>query len=710
MSDLASWQGDNELYLAAAMKWLRRLLKLHIFHQQIPVTQHTVPAEPEQHPPAKRGLFRRPPVMPSQATPIHLLPPASITLEMVEDAAKKMNEIAQRMQPPPSLLILGKRFGLSRFDRDVLLLCAGVEMDTRIAALCGMAQGDTNANYPTFALAMALFDDPAWDTRSPRQPLRYWEMLEINQPRSSALNASPLRADERIVNYIKGLNYLDDRLTPLVVQMEVGEASSELPPSQQSAVDRITRHLSEASEMASPPAIQLLGPDGPSKQLVVRGVAEALGLVVYRLPAKLLPAQTADLETFARLWERESMLVPIALYVEAREDDSRDENAARAPGLDQLLARSNGFFFLDAHERLTELGRPSVTLDISKPTAAEQQAGWAAALGDQAPESPALLAAQFDLNLTAINQIAAAEVANVAGDPRPLDERLWDACLISTRPHLEALAQKIEAKAEWENIVLPKTEVETLKQIAQQVRQRGKVYEEWGFRDRMNRGLGISALFAGDSGTGKTMAAEVIANELRLNLYRIDLSAVISKYIGQTEKNLRRLFDAAENGGAILFFDEADAIFGKRSEVKDSHDRYANIEINYLLQRMESYRGLAILATNMKSALDTAFLRRLRFVVDFPFPSAEERKQIWEKVFPARTPTEGLDLDRLKKHELTGGSIQNIALNAAFMAAHAGAAVTMPILFDAIKAEMRKIGRPINEADFRLKEQERATV
>jgi len=185
----------------------------------------------------------------------------------------------------------------------------------------------------------------------------------------------------------------------------------------------------------------------------------------------------------------------------------------------------------------------------------------------------------------------------------------------------------------------------------------------------MNRGLGISALFAGESGTGKTMAAEVIANELKLHLYRIDLSAVVNKYIGETEKNLRRVFDAAEDSGAILFFDEADALFGKRSEVKDSHDRYANIEISYLLQRMEAYRGLAILATNMQSALDLAFMRRLSFIVKFPFPGAKERKLIWENVFPkadeARgltgTPVEGLNYDHLANLNLTGGLIQKSA-------------------------------------------------
>src|SRR2546421_3465174 len=248
----------------------------------------------------------------------------------------------------------------------------------------------------------------------------------------------------------------------------------------------------------------------------------------------------------------------------------------------------------------------------------------------------------------------------------PLADQLWDACRMSARPHLDMLAQRLEPKVTWDDLVLPPEETAILHQLADQVYQRSKVYEEWGFADKMNRGLGINALFAGESGTGKTMAAEVIANALHLYLYRIDLSAVVSKYIGETEKNLRRLFDAAEDGGAILFFDEADALFGKRSEVKDSHDRYANIEINYLLQRMEAYRGLAILATNMKSALDTAFMRRLRFVCTFPFPAVAQRKAIWQKMFPPAMPREELDFDRLARFNVTGGENPNIAFNPGF--------------------------------------------
>jgi SpoVK/Ycf46/Vps4 family AAA+-type ATPase len=217
----------------------------------------------------------------------------------------------------------------------------------------------------------------------------------------------------------------------------------------------------------------------------------------------------------------------------------------------------------------------------------------------------------------------------------------------------------------------------------------------------MNRGLGIGALFAGESGTGKTMTAEVLARELRLNLYRIDLSSVVSKYIGETEKNLRRVFDAAEGGGTILFFDEADALFGKRSEVKDSHDRYANIEINYLLQRMEGYRGLAILATNRRAALDPAFVRRLRFIVEFDFPGSAERRKLWSRAFAPAVQTDGLDLDRLAQLILSGGSIANVAMDATFAAAGAGTPVTMPLVLAAVGREMRKQGRPVNDGDLR---------
>jgi SpoVK/Ycf46/Vps4 family AAA+-type ATPase len=221
------------------------------------------------------------------------------------------------------------------------------------------------------------------------------------------------------------------------------------------------------------------------------------------------------------------------------------------------------------------------------------------------------------------------------------------------------------------------------------------------FGSKSKRGLGISALFAGGSGTGKTLAADVLAQALKLDLYRIDLSAVVSKYIGETEKNLGRVFDAAEMGGVILLFDEADALFGKRSDVKDSHDRYANMEVAYLLQRMETYPGLAILTTNLKNSIDQAFLRRIRFIVQFPFPDANQRAEIWRRVFPARMPKEGVDEVKLAKLSVAGGNIRNIALNAAFIAAQARESVRMEHILQAAKNEYAKMERPLTDTEVK---------
>jgi SpoVK/Ycf46/Vps4 family AAA+-type ATPase len=264
---------------------------------------------------------------------------------------------------------------------------------------------------------------------------------------------------------------------------------------------------------------------------------------------------------------------------------------------------------------------------------------------------------------------------------------------------LDDLGRRTTPLAGWDDLVLPAAQRAVLSEIVAHVRRRSTVHDDWGFEDVLRRGLGVTALFAGGSGTGKTLAAEVLANELGLDLFVIDLSQVVNKYIGETEKNLRRVFDAAERGGAVLLFDEADALFGKRSEVKDSHDRYANIEVSYLLMRMEAYRGLAILTSNMKKSMDSAFLRRLRFVVDFPFPDASERAEIWRRVIPDRAPAEGLDTERLAQLTVSGGSIRNIALSAAFLAADEGASLQMRHLLAATRTEYLKLERSVTSAE-----------
>jgi hypothetical protein len=665
MDDSAHWQEGNEQYLALALAWLRLRLAWQ--------TERTQGSPPS---------------------------PQAVTEAEVAQAASVL-AAAEETEPPPALVMLSQQFGLSRFEQHVLLLCVAMELDTRIATLCAHAQDNPHQSYPTFALALTSFDEPAWDVLSPQRPLRYWRLIEINQSGAQPLTISPLRADERIVNYLKGLNYLDDRLMPLLVPLGVADAQVELPPSQQAVVKTIVRRLQQVDVTRRLPVIQLLGPDAASKQLVAWHAATALGLYLYRLPVELLPTRAVELETLARLWQRESLLMPVALYLEAHEVDAETPTGGPVSLLDRFLARSGGLFFLDVRDVQPGLGQATFTFDVAKPTPAEQQEAWTETVGTMSPEGPGLLAGQFNLGLPAIQEITQTVLAEPPEEGRPVYDLLWDACLVRTRPGLDILAQRLTPKATWDDIVLPDNESSLLRQIADQVGQRGTVYEEWGFRQRMSRGLGITALFAGESGTGKTMAAEVMANDLRLNLYRIDLSGVVSKYVGETEKNLRRLFDAAEDGGAILFFDEADALFGKRSQVRDSHDRYANIEINYLLQRMEAYQSLAILATNRKGDLDKAFTRRLRFIVNFPVPGPPDRKRIWQKIFPPETPTAELDFDRLASFNLTGGSIHNTALNAAFLAAQAGTPVTMPLVLNAIRTEFLKTDRLINEASFR---------
>jgi hypothetical protein len=393
------------------------------------------------------------------------------------------------------------------------------------------------------------------------------------------------------------------------------------------------------------------------------------------------------------LWERESQLVSGALLIQC-------VNSGLSLSVSHLVERLQGLVFLASREPV-RLTRSFIRLEANKPRPIAQKELWQKALGTAAASLNGTVddvSEQFRFSARTIFSTSALLVSQQG--PLQHDD-LWNACRALARPKLEELAQRIVPCACWGDLVLPDLQKDVLRQIAAQVRYRMKVYETWGFAAKGRRGLGVSALFTGASGTGKTMAAEVLARELGLDLYRIDLSAVVSKYIGETEKNLKQVFDAAEEGGVLLLFDEADALFGKRSDVRDSHDRYANIEVGYLLQKMEAYQGLAILTTNLKSAMDTSFQRRLRFTVNFPFPDASQREAIWRRVFPVETPISGLEPKKLSQLNVAGGNIRNIALNAAFLAAHADAPVRMSHLADAARLEAQKMERPLSDAELR---------
>lgn len=590
------------------------------------------------------------------------------------------------ISPPPAVELICHIFGLSPFERRILLLSAGVELDGSLASLCASAHGDPNRPHPTFSLALAAFPDAHWSALTPAAPLRYWRLIEVAG--GGALTTSQLRIDERILHYLAGASHMDERLMGLMTPLA---PPSFLVPSHERLAGRIADTWSNGDEADGLPVIQLCGLDAPDRHDLAAAACGRLGLNLWMLPAGSLPARPGEAETMGRLWEREAALEGSALLIECRESNGED---GEAPALPQFLERLRSGVIVSCRERLCTWQRPTATIEVEKPLAEEQRELWRRAVPETAPPLVDSLVTQFNLSSRELRTMAAGK-----GSPDPSAAELWDACRLQTRPRLENLAQRIEPVATWDDLVLPAHQKEILQEVALQVRQRARVYGEWGFAARSNRGLGISALFEGTSGTGKTMAAEVLANELRLDLYRIDLSQVVSKYIGETEKNLRRLFDAAESGGAILLFDEADALFGKRSEIKDSHDRYANIEVSYLLQRMESYRGLAILTTNMKSALDTAFLRRIRFVVQFPFPDLSCRAEIWRRVFPQQTPTDGLDVDKLARLNIAGGNIRNIALNAAFLAAGDGGLVRMTHLLQATRSEYGKLEKPLSSSE-----------
>jgi hypothetical protein len=606
------------------------------------------------------------------------------------DKAQRPHEAVQEarvaLEPPPALDRVCERFGLSSFERDVILLCAGVEMDSELAARCGAAQAHPQRTYATFGLAMAALPEPHWSALTPSRPLRHFRLVELEP--GHGLTSAPLRIDERILHYLAGVNLLDQRLQAI---LRLNPFPEWIADEHRLVAAELVRLLASYSPESA--IVHLCGDDPQGQEDAAALAAHEMKQSLLAVRSEDLPAPGPELDQFIRLWEREALLLPGALLIQC------------APGGFTVSARhvveKLPVPLILASREPVRLDRPFLRFDVNKPTPAEQKRLWEKGLGTRAITLNGVVDAlceQFRLSAKTIYSTSASTGRHA--DPAEPDH-LWNACRSLARPRLEDLAQRMVACAGWEDLILPELQIQTLRQLASQVHHRMKVYETWGFSAKGRRGLGVSALFTGESGTGKTMAAEVLARELALDLYRIDLSAVVSKYIGETEKNLKQVFDAAEEGGVLLLFDEADALFGKRSEVKDSHDRYANIEVSYLLQRMEAYQGLAILTTNSKSALDKAFQRRLRFTVNFPFPDAAQREAIWRGIFPAKTPTLGLEHNRLAQLNVAGGNIRNIALNAAFLAAESKTPVHMVHVLQAARREAQKIERALSEAETR---------
>lgn len=617
-----------------------------------------------------------------------------------------------------NLDILCKKFELSSFERDVLLLCFGVEIYSHWLPLCGDVLENLEKDYVTFKLALSILDEPDLNVLSSTTNLERLELINIEP--SLNFSYSRIALDKQVFQHIIGLKHCEPDLLNTISPLNIEALLAE---SHQKVVQNLYMRWVSSANLAGS-IFLLLGKDLSSKKAIVKVLCSDLDKQVYTVSSQLLLEPTLELDSFAKKIAREWLLNDSILLLNCEEIDTNDLHSKLK--ICQFINHIKSPLIVTSKELLFFERKETISFQIDLPSTLEQKLLWKEYLKEIVPElngqierivshfsfsSPSIcnLSNQLKILNKHNSKQQSLKTENLNGKylNRPqkgnneMADRLWDICRTFARPHLDELAARIDSKVSWSELVIGEQEQKTLKEIVAHVRHRSKVYENWGFDRKSSRGLGISALFAGSSGTGKTLAAEVLGNELNLDVYRIDLSTVVSKYIGETEKNLRKIFDRAENCGVILLFDEADALFGRRSEVKDSHDRYANMEISYLLQRIETYRGLAILTTNLKQDIDRAFMRRIRFVIDFEFPDRDMREAIWRRIFPKQTPTQDLDYKKLANLSLPGGNIRNIALKAAFLAANQGENVQMKHLLKATESECYKLNRITSDREIK---------
>ncbi|MDA8216232.1 MAG: ATP-binding protein [Dehalococcoidales bacterium] len=618
----------------------------------------------------------------------------------------------------PRLGSLAALFGLNQAAQEVLLICLAPELDLRYERLYAYLQDDVGKRRPTADLVLRLlcrsFEErvAARSLFSPITPLLGEGLLQLADENAATwpLLARPLRVDERVVSYLLGGRELDTRLDDWV-RLFPPPPAAEVPAPANEAVESLAQLLRAArQEPCDRLVVYLQGPPGSAKLATAWAACAAagLGMLAVDLPALVGRGQP---ENGLALAGREALLQGVVLALDGLDRLLGDDERAlpwRA-GARRLLERRPGSTILLGEARWEPAvwaplaGAVRVELTSLGP-AARLRLWHDEARTELSPEDLANLASRFRLDGEAVRAvtIAARGRARWRGQGPALLEDFRAAARVVAAPQMENLARRIEPRYAWDDIVLPLDGHARLRELCDRARYHATVLDDWGFGRKHARRTGVTALFAGEPGTGKTMAAEIIAGELGMDLYRIDLSAVVSKYIGETEKNLERIFRAADQGDAVLLFDEADALFGKRSEVRDAHDRYANVEIAYLLQRLEAYDGLAILTTNLRGNVDEAFMRRLDCVLEFPLPEEEERLAIWRRVLPPEAPlASDVDLPFLaRRFKLSGGHIRNIALAAAFLAAPEAGQITMRHLVRATRREHQKLGRLMAERDF----------
>jgi SpoVK/Ycf46/Vps4 family AAA+-type ATPase len=633
----------------------------------------------------------------------------------IEIEAKKVESMRRGITL--NLPQLASIFGLTPLEIDVVLIGMAPEQDTKYERLYAYLHNDATKKQPSVDLVLSLLCNSKeeklyarqyFDASAPLVKHHILQFIEAPEEWKKTLLSRFIKLDDRIINYILGFNQIDTKIEPFteLIQPQTDLEAIFLPEELKRKIDSIIN----CKELTDGTKCFLHGPYGVGKKTVAQCMCKELGMALLTVDIAYLANTDADFEAVISRSFREAKLQDSAIFLAHFEriisEDTK--NVLYKNILVNALENCSGIVFIASEQPLepaVELPKGIFDIEIPIPDYAMRKTIWGQYLtGKNSEEDVSALANKFKFTAGQIKDaiVSAQKLAVLHGREDITLEDLYNGCRAQSNQKLSALAKRIKPKYSWDDLILPKEKKEQLKEVKNYIKNKGVVYHDWGFDDKLSLGKGLNILFSGASGTGKTMAAEVIASELKLDLYKIDLSMVVSKYIGETEKNLNRIFKEAEQSNAILFFDEADALFGKRSEVRDSHDRYANIEISYLLQKMEENEGIVIMATNLSQNIDDAFMRRMHFTVEFPFPEEEYRYKIWRSLFPKEAPiAKDIEFEFLgKKFKLAGGNIKNIIVNAAFLAAEDSSVITMEHVIKAAKREFQKIGKVCSQSEF----------
>ncbi len=623
-----------------------------------------------------------------------------------------------------SLNDLRLRFGLTYFEYAVFIICLAPQLDARYQKLYAYLQNDLSKKAPGIDLILdflsgtpeeRLHNIKFFHPSAPLQKFNLVEKVTIGYETVKVLGF--LSVPQRLTFFVLENQFVEPNLEKVLrLHKPLSFDSIVVSDNLQTQLKDLIKELVPANgEKQLGTMFFLTGREGSGRKTITRAICSELNVLCGVVDLRALKRDPESFRDRIRLILREGILQPCIICFDNFETLQQTNDSDKFL-LDILVQELREFGWITV--ACSQNPMPSELLDdlsvypieLPFPNYNQQKELWylnlKRELGDGDLPEIAMLPQRFTLSAGQIKRsvILANRIAQIRS---PLKyqitkEDLFASSRIQSQPQLSTMARKVKSNYRWSSLVLPDEQMEQLKELASHFKNKNLVMDDWGFATKLSLGQGINALFSGPSGTGKTMAAEIIAAQFGLDLYKIDLSGVVNKYIGETEKNLNRVFTEAERSNAILFFDEADALLGKRSEVKDAHDRYANVEVAYLLQKMEEYNGITILATNLSQNIDEAFTRRIRFIVEFPMPSLKDRRRIWDGIWPANIPlaTE-LDLDFMAtQFKLSGGNIRNIALSAAFYAANNGQIVKMEHLVRATKREFQKIGRPCGKSEF----------